>query len=78
MDFIKTNNHTNIILLTVPPRYDLMQSLCVNNEIKSFTRKLKKMVKVYQHTSVLEMDDMKLFTNHSLHLNGQGGKRYLN
>jgi hypothetical protein len=26
MDFIKTNNHTNIILVTVPPRYDLMQS----------------------------------------------------
>ena len=72
MDFIKTNNHTNIILLTVLPWYDLMQSLCVNNEIKSFIRKLKKMVKVYQHTSVLDMDDRKLFTNHSLHLNSQG------
>ena len=24
MDFVKTNNHTNIILVTVPPRYDLM------------------------------------------------------
>jgi hypothetical protein len=31
------------------------------------------MVKVYQYTSVLEMDnDRKRFTNHSLHLNGQG------
>jgi len=72
MDFIKTSNHTNIILVTVPLRYDLMQSSCVNSEIKSFNRKLKKMGKVYQHTSVLEMDnDRKLFTNHSLHLNGQ-------
>jgi len=62
MDFIKYNNHTNIILVTVPPRYDLMQSSCVNSEIKSFNRKLKKMVKVYQHRSVLEMDnDRKLF-----------------
>jgi len=34
MDFIKTNNHTNIILVTVAPRYDLMQSSCVNSEIK--------------------------------------------
>jgi hypothetical protein len=51
MDFIKAHNHTNIILVTVPPRYDLMQSACVNSEIKSFNRKLKKMVKVYQHTS---------------------------
>jgi hypothetical protein len=73
MDFIITKNHTNIILVTVPPRCDLMQSSCVNSEIKSFNRKLKKMVKVYQCTSVLEMDnDRKLFTNHSLHLNGQG------
>jgi hypothetical protein len=71
MDFIKTNNHTNIILVTVPPRYDGMQSACVNREIKSFNRKLKKIVKVYQHTSVVEMDnDRKLFTNHSVHLNG--------
>ena len=71
MDFIKTNNHTNIILVTVPPRYDLMQSSCVNSEIKPFKRQLKKMVKAYQHTSVLDMDnDRKLFTTHSLHLNG--------
>jgi len=68
MDYIKTNNHTNIILVTVPPRYDLMQSSCMNSEIKLFNRKLKKMVKVYQHMSVLEMDN----DNHGLHLNSQG------
>jgi hypothetical protein len=33
-DFTKTNKHTNIILVTVPPRYDLTQSSCVNSEIK--------------------------------------------
>ena len=57
MVFIETNNHNNIILVTVPPRYDLVQSLCVDSEIKSFNRKLKKMVEVYQHTSVLKMDN---------------------
>jgi len=31
------------------------------------------MVRVYQHLSVLEIDnDRKLFTSHGLHLNGQG------
>jgi len=45
----------------------------MNSEIISFNRKLKKMVKVYQHMSVLEMDnDRKLFTNLGLHLNSQG------
>jgi len=44
----------------------------VNSEIKSFNRKLK-IVKVYQHMSVLEMDnDRKLSADHGLHLNGQG------
>jgi hypothetical protein len=72
MDFTKTNNNT-IILVTVPPRYDLMQSSCINSEIISFNRKLKKMVKVCQHMSVLEMDnDRKRFTNHDLYLNSQG------
>jgi len=62
MNFIKNNNHANIILVTVPPRYDLMQSSCVNSEIKLFNRKLKKMVKVYQHMSVIKMDNnRKLF-----------------
>jgi len=51
MDFIKINNDTNIILVTVPPRYELMQSSCMNSEIKSFHRKLQRMVKAYQHTS---------------------------
>ena len=72
-NFIKSNNHTNIILVSVPHRYDLMQSLCVNNEIRSVNRKLMKSVRTYQYASFLEMSsDRKLFTNHGLHLNGLG------
>ena len=70
-NFIKLNNHTNIILLSVPHRYDLMQSSCVNNEIRSFSRKLMKSVTAYQHASFLEVvSDRKLVTNNGLHLNG--------
>jgi hypothetical protein len=51
-NFIKENSHTNIILLSVPHRHDLMESSCVNNEIRSFNRKLMKYVKISntQHT----------------------------
>jgi hypothetical protein len=45
-NFIKSNSDTNIVLVSVPHRYDLMQSSCVNNEIKSFNRKLLKHVKL--------------------------------
>jgi len=72
-NFIKSNNHTNIILVSDAHRDDLMQSSCVNNEIRSFNRKLMKSVRAYQHTPILEMvSDRKLFTNHGLHLNGLG------
>jgi hypothetical protein len=38
-NFIKSNNHTNIIFVSAPHRYDFMQSSCVNNEIRSFNKK---------------------------------------
>jgi hypothetical protein len=50
-----------------------MKSSCVNNEIKSFNRKLMENVRAYQHASILEVStDRKLFTTHGLHLNGLG------
>jgi RNase H-fold protein (predicted Holliday junction resolvase) len=46
-DFIKENNPTNIILLSVPHRHNLMESSCVNNEIRSFNRKLMNRVRMF-------------------------------
>jgi len=68
-NFIKVNNHTNIIVLSVPHRHNVMESFCVNKEIRSFNRKLMKNVKTFKHTLVLEMD-REFFTPHGLHLNG--------
>jgi DNA-binding LacI/PurR family transcriptional regulator len=76
-NFITDNRHTNIILLTAPHRYDVMQASCVNSEITSFNRKLRKMAKVHHHASVLEMPNVRNpFNNHSLHLNGQGKETF--
>ena len=72
-NFINSNNQTNIILISVLHRYDLMQSSCVNNEIRSFNRKLMKSGRAFKHASVLEMtSDRNHFTKHGLHLNGLG------
>ena len=79
MNFMVHCEHTNIILLTAPPRYDLMQSSCVNNEINSFNRKLKKIIKVHHHASILDIVTIRnLFTTHGLHLNGQGKEKLAN
>ena len=72
-NFIKTNNHTNIILISVPFRYDLLNSTAVNSSISNVNRKLKKLVKVFPHIIFLETDSKRiLFTTHGLHLNKSG------
>jgi hypothetical protein len=72
-NFIKENSHTNIILLSVTHRHDLMESSCVNNEIRSFNRKLIKYVKTFKHTTFLETDSNREFlTLHGSHLNELG------
>jgi lysophospholipase L1-like esterase len=72
-NFVKANNHTNIIVTNLPHRFDLIQYSCVNSEIRSFNRKLMKSLKPFNHVSILEMcSERKFFTNHGLHLNGLG------
>jgi hypothetical protein len=68
-NFIKVNNHTNSFVPNVPHIHNVMESPCVDKEIRSFNRKLMKNVKTFKHTTVLEMD-RELFTPHGLHLNG--------
>ena len=72
-NFIKSNIHANIILISVPYRYDLPNSTTVNKLITSLNRKLHKLVKVFPNTSFLETDNTReLFTNHGLHMNKIG------
>jgi YbbR domain-containing protein len=55
LNFIKHSNNTNIILLSVPHRHDLMDSSCVNSEIRTFNRKLMKCMEIVEYT-VLEIN----------------------
>jgi len=72
-NFVKNNNHTSIILMNVPFRYDVLNSISVNRNISFLKRKLQKLLKVFPHTRFLEMDNNRnLFTNHGLHLNKLG------
>jgi len=62
--------------VSVPHGYDLMQSLCVNSEIKSFNRKLLKHTKAHQHASLLKVSsERELFTTHGQHLYGIGNDK---
>jgi len=76
-NFVSNHNQTNVIVMSVPCRYDLDPKSCVNNEVKVYKLKLKKHLKVFDNTCVLEVDSNRdLFTRHGLHMN-QKGKEHM-
>jgi RNase H-fold protein (predicted Holliday junction resolvase) len=46
-NFVKNHNQTNVIVMSIPCRYDLEPKSFVNDEVKVYNRKLKKHLKVF-------------------------------
>jgi lysophospholipase L1-like esterase len=73
LEFVINTNHTNVILMSAPHRYDLMRNSCVNNEIYKFNMtphiRLEKLGKV-EMTDVVS--DRNLNTRYEQHLNSEG------
>jgi hypothetical protein len=64
--FVKTNNHTNFILMDIPHRYDLEQISSVNKEVEKYNRRSQKGMKVSENTKVIKVD------LDSQHMNAKG------
>ena len=72
-EFIKTYNHTNIVLTKVPVRYDLSYYSHINKGIRSFNRKLLEIAAEHKQITLIEIDmDRKYHTRHGLHFNKLG------
>jgi hypothetical protein len=72
-EFIKTYNHTNIVLTKVPIRYDLSYYSHINKGIRSFNRKLLEIAAEHKQITLIEIDmDRKYHTQHGLHFNKSG------
>ena len=54
--FVKTNSHSNFILMDVPHGYDLEQNSCVNKEVEKYNRRIWKHMKVLENTEVIKVD----------------------
>ena len=64
-NFIKNVNHTNIILVSVPYKYDVKEYTYVNSIIKSFNSKLLTLTKLFNHVStVATVNNRLLSTKH--------------
>jgi hypothetical protein len=71
--FLMKNNHTNILLMNIPHRYDIPNAVYINKIISMLNRKLQKLATINPHTNFLEIiNDRNLFTNHGLHRNKLG------
>ena len=59
--------------MDVPHRYDLEQNSCVNKEVEKYNRRIRKHMKVFENTEVIEVDlDRRGFTRHGQHMNAKG------
>ena len=62
--------------MDTPHKFDLKTSSCVNKEVNAFNKKLNKIIKPYDHTRNLNLKlERQHFTEHGLHMNGNGKKR---
>jgi hypothetical protein len=53
--------------------FTLLLYSCVNKEVEAFNTKLGKMVKAFEHTTLIKLDlNRELFTKHGLHMNNKG------
>lgn len=72
-NFVENHNQTNIIVMSIPHRYDLQINSCVNNYIKVFNRKLREHWKVFDNALLIKVNlDTNQFTRHGLNLNSLG------
>jgi hypothetical protein len=71
--------HTNVILMSAPHRFDLMETSCVNHEIENFNRKLRKWMERLGKVEMIDVDnDRNLFKRHGQHLNSEGKESMAN
>ena len=71
--FIQENTHSNIIIVNIPPRYDIERNSIIKLEIQATNMKLNKRAKVYNNIMIVDTNlHRKCFTRHGLHLNKYG------
>jgi len=74
-NFLSINNHTNILLMNIPCRYDIPNSLSINKNISILNKRLKKLIKTFPYSSFLEtMENRIIYMKHGLHRSKLGKK----
>ena len=73
LDLSINSTDTNVMLLSVPHRHDLINDLCVNRELKVFSRSLRNRLKCFGKVELIEVvSEREFYTKHGQHLNSRG------
>jgi hypothetical protein len=73
LDLLINSTHTNVILLSVPHRHDLINDLCANREVKVFNRSLQNRLKCSGKVQLIEVaSEREFYTKHGQHLHSRG------
>jgi hypothetical protein len=77
--FIDIFEHTNIIIVNIPIRYDLghdLDSISKKKKIVRYNEKLHKLLNLYTYVSIVEASSNRdYYTKHGLHLNNYGKEK---
>jgi hypothetical protein len=73
LDLMINSSHTNVILLSVPHRHDLISDSCVNREVVAFNNSLRNRLKRFSKVKVIDVtNEREFYTRHGQHLNSRG------
>lgn len=71
---LHTLQQTNVIVVNVPSRYDLLPNSCVNKEIECANMRLNRICNDFENVKVVDISNLnrEQHTKHGLHLNYKG------
>jgi hypothetical protein len=72
-EFIKRASNRSVILLGIPPRYDLPATSCIHTEVQLFNKRIRCLSLTYSHVKFVNTLTKRVHhTRHGLHLNTKG------
>jgi len=72
-NILRRHQHTNIILITVPHRFDRNEKSCIHVEVKGYDRKMSEIIKKFDNALLINVISFThLFTKHDMHINVKG------
>jgi hypothetical protein len=73
INYLRSNQQTNSIVITVPHRFDLDYNSFVNTEVKEYNRRLINVTKYLNKVTLVNaVTERRYYTRHGLHLNVRG------